>query len=190
MAKQMLSTQIAYRGLGVVLSGSGEDVRFGHDGFNEGFESALVGYVNRGQGAVLMANSGLSYMLIKEVLDSIARVYHWAGYGGANQWPPAAVIRQQEVTAIPAEILAGAPGQYSLDRHHSIDIFARSGRLFLHWPGNGDAEVFGTPDGAYFCPQLTFSDFGDPHLRLVSGSSGAVEKIIGAYGHWTLPRKN
>jgi len=68
MTQQMLSPQIGYAGLGVVLSGSGEDLRFGHDGFNEGFECAMVGYVRAGRGAVVMANSGFSYMLIKEVL--------------------------------------------------------------------------------------------------------------------------
>lgn len=188
MAKQMLSPQIEYRGLGVVLSERGEDMRFGHDGFNEGFESALVGYVERGQGAVVMANSGFSYMLIKEVLASIARVYRWPSYELTNQWPPAAAISQQEVSAIPAEILAAAAGRYALDQDHSIDIVARGAKLMLHWPGNGDAEIFGTPDGTYFCPQLTFSDFGDPNLRFELGTQGKVERIIAAYGHWPLVR--
>ena len=30
MARQMLTTQIAYRGLGLVMSGNGDDIRFGH----------------------------------------------------------------------------------------------------------------------------------------------------------------
>jgi CubicO group peptidase (beta-lactamase class C family) len=97
MTRQMLSPQIGYAGLGVVLSGSGEDLRFGHDGFNEGFECAMVGYVRAGRGAVVMANSGFSYMLVKEVLESIARVYEWPHYDSTNQWPPAAAVRQQEI---------------------------------------------------------------------------------------------
>lgn len=190
-AKEMLTAQIAYSGLGLVLSGRGDAMRFGHDGFNYGFESAMVGYVHHGQGAVVMANSGFAYMLIKEVMGSIARVYRWPHYDRTNQWPPAGAIEQQEVAAaIPARILAGASGRYAVDKGDYIDIYARGNRLFLHWPGNGNARIFRTPTGEFFCPQLTFSDFGDPRLRFESAADGKVERIVAAYGHLTLTRVN
>jgi hypothetical protein len=34
------------------------------------FESTFAAYVHHGQGAVVMANSGFSYMLIKEIIAS------------------------------------------------------------------------------------------------------------------------
>ena len=84
----MLTPQKGFHGLGPVISGEGETVRFGHDGLNEGFISSMVGYENFGQGAVVMANSGFSFMLIKEVLDSIARAYKWQNYDFTNMQPP------------------------------------------------------------------------------------------------------
>jgi CubicO group peptidase (beta-lactamase class C family) len=189
MSRQMLSAQIAYRGLGVVLSGKGDDMRFGHDGFEYGFESAMVGYVHRGQGAVVMANSGFAYMLIKEIMGSIARAYRWPDYGWTNQWPPMAALRQQEVTKIPAGVLAAARGRYAFDKSVSIDIYTDGSRLFLRYPDNGDAEIFRTPGGDFFCPQLTFSDFGDPRLRFEL-AKGKVQEIIASYGHLRLRRMN
>jgi CubicO group peptidase (beta-lactamase class C family) len=189
MAKQMLSVQIAYRGLGVVLSGGGDDTRFGHDGFNEGFEATFAAYVHHSQGAVVMANSGFSYMLIKEVMASIARAYRWPHYEATNQWPPAAKNTQQEVTALPHDILSAAAGEYALGEGTRITLLTKGDRLFLYWPGNGEAEVFHTPDGSYYCPPLTFSELGDPRLGFVLDDSEKVQKVIVSYGATTLIRQ-
>jgi CubicO group peptidase (beta-lactamase class C family) len=186
MTRQMLSPQIGYAGLGVVLSGPSEDLRFGHDGFNEGFESAMVGYVRAGRGAVVMANSGFAYMLIKEVMESIARVYEWPHYDSTNQWPPLAAIRQQEVTAIPDDVAAAAAGRYSLDAQTSIRVFSQDRRLFIQWPRSGTAEIFQTPDRRLFCPQLTFSEWGNPFLRFHAGDQGAPSQLLGADGQVVL----
>lgn len=189
LTKQMLSPQVAYAGLGVVLSGEDEHMRFGHDGFNEGYESSMVAYINGGRGAVVMANSGFAYMMIKEVLGSIARVYQWPHYESTNQWPPSASIRQQEITAIPSDVLSAARGHYSLDANTIIQVFTKAGRLYLHWPRNGNAEIFATPDGRFFCPQLTFSELGDPFLRFGRGKNGSIVEILAAEGQVKLRRK-
>jgi hypothetical protein len=81
---------------------------------------------------------------------------------------------------MPHDILSAAAGEFALDGHTRITLFARGNRLFLRWPGNGDAEVFHTPDGSYFCPPLTFSELGDPQLRFLLDASGKVQKIIAA----------
>lgn len=190
LTKQMLSPQLAFAGLGVVLSGEAEHMRFGHDGFNEGYESSLVAYINGGRGAVVMANSGFAYMLIKEVLGSIARVYQWPHFDSTNQWPPSASIRQQEITTIPDDVLSAAVGQYSLDANTTIQVFARAGHLYLHWPRNGNAEIFATPDGRFFCPQLTFSELGDPFFRFGVGTHASIDEILAAEGQVKLRRVN
>ena len=188
LARQMLTPQIAYAGLGVVLSGRGTNTRFGHDGFNTGFEASMVGYVHGGKGAVVMANSGFAYMLIKEVLGSIARAYHWPDYASTNQWPPSASITQQEVVPLPRAVLSAAVGRYALDANTVIRIFARDQRLFLDWPGDGEAEIFHTPDGRLFCPQLTFSELGDPFLRYTPGAQGAITELLADDGQVVLRR--
>ena len=188
LVSQMLSPQIAYAGLGVVISGRGEGARFGHDGFNEGFESSMVGYIHHGEGAVVMANSGFAYMLIKEVLASIAHVYHWPRYGSANQWPPSASITQQEVAPVPRDMLSAAAGRYELDGDNVIRVFAKGGRLYMHWDHDGDAEIFRVPDGRYFCAPLTFSELGNPFLRLVLGAPNTVTEILADEGRRVLRR--
>jgi CubicO group peptidase (beta-lactamase class C family) len=189
LARQMVTPQIAFAGLGMVLSGDGEHVRFGHDGFNEGYESAMVGYIQGGRGAVVMANSGFAYMLIKEVLGSIARVYGWPQYDSTNQWPPSASIRQQEVTSVPREVRAAAVGRYSLDAATTLRIFVQDDRLYVNWPRQGDAEIFATADGRLFCPQLTFSELGDPFLRLNARKNGGAE-LLAAGGQVVMRRKD
>jgi hypothetical protein len=179
----MLAPNEGDRGLGPVISGRGATARFGHDGFNEGFESSMVGYIERGQGAVVMTNSGFSFMLIKEVLDSIARVYKWPQYDSTNQWPPDASVAQQEVTKIPVDLITASVGKYRLDADHTMQLTGKGEHLFIEWPGDGEAEVFATPGGRLFCPQLIFSDFGSPWLRFVrtdDAGGKTVTKILAA----------
>jgi hypothetical protein len=180
MVHAMLEPGLASRGLGPAISGSGQSMRWGHDGFNEGFESSFVAYVHGGRGAVVMANSGFAFMLIKEVLDSISRVYAWPEYGATTQQPPSAAIRQQLVVPVSPAALAGTTGKYELGNQLTIKIFSQDGRLFLDWPNNGIAEVFATPDGRYFCPQLTFSDIGSPWLQFIPGDGGITASILGS----------
>ena len=177
MTREMLTPGLGSRGLGPAVSGGGQTVRFGHDGFNEGFESSFIAYRHLGKGAVIMANSGFAFMLIKEVLGSISRVYDWPEYGATTQQPPSASIGQQLVVPIPPPVLKAAPGQYALDDIH-ITLFRRGQRLFVEWPTNGTAEVFATPDGRLFCPPLIFSDIGTPWLRLHDTGPGNVPGIV------------
>jgi len=190
MTRQMLTPGEGGRGLGPAMSGRSQSIRFGHDGFNEGFESAVVAYVHNGQGAVVMANSGFAYMLIREVFDSISHVYGWPEYGAIGQQPPSASIHQQLVVPLSADVLASSPGQYELD-NTEIRIHRSNGRLFLEWPGNGSAEVFATPGGRFFCPQLIFSDVGSPWLQFIQGPNAGTTKIMaGDDGSIELRRVN
>jgi CubicO group peptidase (beta-lactamase class C family) len=180
LTKEMLIPQKGYHGLGPVITGQGNTARFGHDGFNEGFQSSMVGYENLGQGAVVMANSGFSYMLIKEVLDSIARVYKWPNYDFTNMRPPNASMGQQEITIVPQELISASVGYYKLDANLQLQLFRKGKRLFLNWPSDGEAEVFMTSGGRLFCPALIFSQLGSPWLTFVRANTGGkmVTKIL------------
>ena len=171
LAREMLTPGLGGRGLGPAMSGSGDARRFGHDGFNEGFESSFVGYVEGGRGAVVMANSGFAFMLIREVLDSISRVYGWPDYGPTSQQPPAAAMGQQLVVRLSADALRRVPGDYQMSGGPHIRIRALGQRLWLDWPGNGEAEIYATPEGDFFCPPLIFSDAGTPWLLLSDGDA-------------------
>ena len=89
---------------------------------------------------------------------------------------------------IPAAMLSAAVGKYSLDAGTFIRVFARDERLYLNWPRNGEAEIFGTPDGRFFCPQLTFSELGDPFLRFNAPKGASGGEMLAADGHVVLRR--
>lgn len=191
VAQQMLNPGLGSRGLGPAISATGRSARFGHDGFNEGFESSFVGYVHGERGAVVMANSGFAFMLIKEVLDSISRVYAWPEYGVTAQQPPAATLHQQLVMPVSTHTLVGSTGEYKIGDELTIRIYSRGDRLFLDWPNNGIAEVFATLSGRFFCPQLIFSDLGSPWLQFVEDHRGITSKMLaGDDGSAELRRVN
>jgi CubicO group peptidase (beta-lactamase class C family) len=178
LAREMLHTGLGNRGLGPAISGIGQAARFGHDGFNEGFECSFTAYIHEGRGAVVMANSGFAFMLIKEILESISRVYDWPAYGPTTQQPPAAAIHQQLVLPVPTGVLTAGPGKYRLDETLTFEVYFRERRLFIELPDSGAAEIFATPGGRYFCPQLTFSPLGSPWLQFVNGGDGLTTKIL------------
>jgi CubicO group peptidase (beta-lactamase class C family) len=76
-AREMLTEQVAQWGLGLALSGAGENLSFGHAGDNRGYSALLVFYPVSGDGVVVMANGAFSRPLLLEVVRAVARVYDW-----------------------------------------------------------------------------------------------------------------
>jgi CubicO group peptidase (beta-lactamase class C family) len=76
----MLSPQIENQGLGVNLADDGKDrFYFYHRGAIEGYQTFMVGYPKRGQGAIIMTNSDNGYFLIEEILKNLSLTYRWVG---------------------------------------------------------------------------------------------------------------
>jgi CubicO group peptidase (beta-lactamase class C family) len=67
-------------GLGFFLEGEGEGMRFGHDGWDEGFVASMTFYRSGGKGAVVMVNSNEGHPLLREILRAVAKEYAWPGY--------------------------------------------------------------------------------------------------------------
>jgi CubicO group peptidase (beta-lactamase class C family) len=76
MAIQMLSPQFEEWGLGLFLGDDGGDrFYFMHDGANDGYETVMVGYPQRGQGVVIMTNADSGAALWQEILNSVSVEY-------------------------------------------------------------------------------------------------------------------
>ena len=73
--QEMLTVQAAPLGLGFFLDP--ESDRFGHDGDDDGFKTALIAFSDSGKGAVLMANSDYGVWLVGPLLSSLAKEYGW-----------------------------------------------------------------------------------------------------------------
>ncbi len=67
-------------GVGYFTEGSGENARFGHTGWNEGYVTKFLMYKYKGLGAVIMLNSNEGKDLMYEIERAIASVYEWPGY--------------------------------------------------------------------------------------------------------------
>lgn len=74
--RQMLTVEQPPFGLGFLVEGRGKDLRFFHNGINNGFRASFVGYARRGQGAVVMVSSRGTELPF-EILRSIAAEYGW-----------------------------------------------------------------------------------------------------------------
>jgi CubicO group peptidase (beta-lactamase class C family) len=77
MTEEMLTAQRGSAGLGIFLLGEGPARRFTHNGATLGFRSLFVGFMDRGQGFAVLANSDSGDKLIQEILLSVADAYEW-----------------------------------------------------------------------------------------------------------------
>jgi CubicO group peptidase (beta-lactamase class C family) len=76
--QQMLTVQAAPMGLGFFVDPKSD--RFGHDGDDDGFKTALIAFSDSGRGAVVMANSDYGVWLVGPLLASLAREYGWKSF--------------------------------------------------------------------------------------------------------------
>jgi CubicO group peptidase (beta-lactamase class C family) len=100
MTQEMLSIQKADDGLGVFITGDGITRRFWHNGRDEGFDAFMTGYVERGQGAVVMINANEDSSAVRRIVDAIAEAYAWPDY---PKFKPAAAIEDRE-PAVTAQV--------------------------------------------------------------------------------------
>ena len=88
-ARAMLTPGPGDWGLGVGLQGEGDDLRFWHNGVNEGFRSIFFSYPHRREAVILMANGETGNEVLGPVRVAIGRVLGWPG------------SEQRTITAVP-----------------------------------------------------------------------------------------
>jgi CubicO group peptidase (beta-lactamase class C family) len=105
MAENMVKPRRDDYALGLAIRDEGETKYFEHGGADEGFQAQLTASENRGYGAIIMTNSDKGYLLMPEILRSIAAAYYWEGYQ----------IEAIRTTKLSADELAIFTGKYRLD---------------------------------------------------------------------------
>ena len=78
--KRMLTTEIDDVALGLFVDGQGSSARFSFAGANVGYKCRMLGYMNSGQGVVVMTNSENGAELIAEIIRSVAAEYGWPDF--------------------------------------------------------------------------------------------------------------
>jgi CubicO group peptidase (beta-lactamase class C family) len=130
---EALRVQTAPSGLGFILEGSGDALRFGHDGSNFGFESRWQ--ADRQRAVIVMANANGAMKLIEEVIRAVVKEQGWTDLqaprfttaqlresfattplflrGSMNEWGLGAPLRQAEPGRFVAELaLAVGPHEF------------------------------------------------------------------------------
>jgi CubicO group peptidase (beta-lactamase class C family) len=80
MTRHMLTPQVAWMGLGYVVDEKDGWTWITHGGWNEGFHSDFLGFLNTGQGVVWMTNGENGKLLGHEVMRGLAKVFGWPVY--------------------------------------------------------------------------------------------------------------
>ena len=94
-AKLMTTPRFESMAVGFGVADKNGTRYFAHNGGNEGFRCMLIGTVDGSRGAVVMTNSDAGVPLAQEVIDTIAREYHWPGY----ETTPLQPVRMEDPTS-------------------------------------------------------------------------------------------
>jgi hypothetical protein len=166
----MLTPEMGDWGLGVGLQGEGKDMRFWHNGVNEGFRAILFSYPHRRQAVVIMANSDTGNEVLGPVRVAIGRVLGWPG------------SEQRTITPVPANEKSRVDqvGYYT-SSNFSAHIGIRDGGLVLV-PSQGD-PVEAIPQGA---DAYALVERGDPLQFQRDERSGRIKSLT--IGRLTLQR--
>jgi CubicO group peptidase (beta-lactamase class C family) len=125
-------------GLGFELDHQGKRRAFHHSGSNAGYKALMFGYADGGQGAVILTNGDGGWMLIEELMRSIAAEYGWEDY------------RPVERTAAPANtaLFDRFTGAFAVG-NVVLHVERRGARLVLAGPPLGPDPVELVPAGDY-----------------------------------------
>jgi hypothetical protein len=174
-AREMLTGRVDNAGLGFFLSGpNGSSRRFMHSGRNAGFDAFLVAYKNGRQGAVVMINRNNNGGFINEVLESVAREYHWPDYVSR--------VPQQEYEPVSASIQASYAGTYdALDRQRLTIIF-EDGKLFARAGEDPWFRMYPSSESEFFAVDK------DTRWTFVK-TPGGIQEVIARTGNNEVHRR-
>ena len=174
MTKIMLTPQIENVGLGVFVDGQGSSARFNTAGSNVGFKSYAVGYLQSGQGAVVMINGENGAQLGFEILKSISAEYGWPDFK-----PRERVISKREPAAYD-----DYAGEYDLGVPGPHIIITRAGdKLMSEGPQQPKAELLPESPNTFFLIEV------DATFTFVRDENGKVSQVVIRRGGRDYPAK-
>jgi CubicO group peptidase (beta-lactamase class C family) len=162
LTKQMLTPSKGNWGLGPKIGGSTTDPYFMHGGVNEGFESLLVGYQYKGEGAAVMTNAQGGVRLAEEILRSIAAVYGWPDFHP--------VVRT--VVKVDRSILVRYVGTYELGPDFSVAFTLDGDQLMTQATNQPKFPVFPESETKFFLKVV------DAEVEFVSDGKGSISYVV------------
>ena len=163
MTKIMLSPQIENVGLGVFVDGQGLSARFNSSGSEVGYKSYAVGYLQSGQGAVVMTNSENGAQLALEILRSISAEYGWPDYHP----------KERVISKIDPAVYNDYVGEYDLGVPGPHVIITTEGdKLFSQGPSQPKAEMLPESPTTFFLKEV------DASFTFIRDQKGQVTDVI------------
>ncbi len=157
-------------GLGPFLVERGGAKLFEHSGGNEGFRCQFIGYLDRGQGAVVMTNSDAGNRAVNETMNAIALAYDWPGFV-----PP-----ERESVQLDNDAIDRLVGDYALSVASLASIKRRDDRLFIKLPRQAEIELYPLSGGKFFTTEPEVSG------RSVTDEAGHVTAVVFNFGEREL----
>ena len=140
----------------------------------------LVGYKNGRQGAVVMINRNNNGGFIQEVLESVAREYHWPRF--------VATTPQREYIVLRPEVTKSLTGVYQTPDHQTLRIELVDGHLFAKPPENPWMPLFPKSETEFFSTQSegtwVFANAG------AQGAGEVVKRSDGREVRWSRVGQN
>ncbi|HET7694124.1 MAG TPA: serine hydrolase [Vicinamibacterales bacterium] len=79
LAAAMMQPVIDDYGLGLGISGTGRETRFGHGGSNVGFRCTFMAFKDSASGVAVMTNGDRGAEILQDIVRAVAREYGWPG---------------------------------------------------------------------------------------------------------------
>jgi len=179
IVRQMLTNQRAGMGLGPSVQGTGNRLRFSHNGRTRGFDALLIADARlNGDGLVVMMNGNDNTRFSQgnccqnQIVNFVARKYTWQDY----EFPPTPEI-VQPVDVAPA-VLSAVTGRYEFQNPTMMAFGAQEGRVYTYEDGLPDEDFVPASDGRFISTERAIS------FRVSRTANGEVEAI-----EWTDPAK-
>ena len=159
----MLTKLLYDYGLGIGLEDKSGRKSFSHSGGNAGFNCNLFGYLDGGEGVVVMTNGDNGWPLIEEIMRSVSAEYGWADY------------KQRRVMHVAPDTLRGYSGRYIFPSKKEIVVTCEDGRLFASYMGEKEFELLPETATGFFT-----TDYQWPQtFRFIRAGDGTVGMALG-----------
>ncbi|UOE47463.1 beta-lactamase family protein [Mucilaginibacter sp. SMC90] len=131
-------------GLGVFVDTLNGAVYFQHAGVTSGFRCQYYGSMKGGNGVVVMTN-GDNDGIIKEIINSVGRVYKFKGLDQSVT---------KEIAEVPDTDLQSYTGSYYLNPQFTLLIVKESGQLYAIAPGHSKVKIIPESQSKFFIMEM------------------------------------
>lgn len=173
-AKEMVSPPLEndISALGVFIEAKKEDTYLQHSGSNRGFRGKFMISLNEGKGVVIMVNDPQT-RIIEEIIQSVARVYKWKGFGP---------ISIADISFTKEDIKAYT-GIYQFKKR-TVSISYKNNSFVMTEKGKWSSQLLPTSNNAFILKDVK----PQASVDFVADENGQITKLISTQGEsvtWT-----